>query len=129
MRKYLLLMLFFCSALFTNAQNFEGVAKDIEQGLQQGNLEKINKHFSGNVSVSIANHSSSYSKAQAQMVIKDFFDQHQIKSFKLLHNGNTDNAYFFVGILTTNRGTYRATVYLKRTQSAVSIHDLSLEPQ
>ncbi|HRG91269.1 MAG TPA: DUF4783 domain-containing protein, partial [Chitinophagales bacterium] len=65
------------------AQNFDNIAANI----RSGNASALAANFSGNVEITVKDAGNSYSKSQAEMVLKNFFGSHQPKSFTVAHQG------------------------------------------
>ncbi len=86
---------------------------DIVAALKTGSVEKMAKYFDSMVDVSLPGKSNSFSKGQAELVIKDFFTLNKVKSFELQHSGSNPSSNFIIGTLVTNGGTYRTTVYMR----------------
>jgi len=86
---------------------------DIVAALKTGSVEKMSKYFDSMVDVSLPGKSNSFSKGQAELVIKDFFTLNKVKSFELQHSGSNPSSNFIIGTLVTNGGTYRTTVYMR----------------
>ncbi len=65
------------------------------------------------VEISINEKSHGYSKSQAEMVLRDFFSNKGVKTFKVTHRGNSNDSEYCVGSLTTENGEYRTTIFMK----------------
>ena len=57
--------------------------------------------------------SDNYSKAQAQVIVKDFFSNNGVKGFDLKHKGDSPGGHFCIGTLQTNNGNFRTSVLMK----------------
>lgn len=86
---------------------------DIVAALKTGNVEKMSKYFDNTIDVSVPGKSNSFSKGQAELVIKDFFNLNKVRAFELQHSGSNPSSNFIIGTLTTAGGTYRTTVYMR----------------
>ncbi|WP_164972724.1 DUF4783 domain-containing protein [Lacibacter luteus] len=86
---------------------------DIVAALKTGSVEKMSKHFDNMVDVTLPGKSNSFSKGQAELVIKDFFTLNKVKGFELQHSGSNSSSNFIIGTLVTSGGTYRTTVYMR----------------
>lgn len=86
---------------------------DIVAALKTGNVEKMSKYFDNTIDVTVPGKSNSFSKGQAELVIKDFFNLNKVKNFELQHSGSNPSSNFIIGTLTTAGGTYRTTVYMR----------------
>src|SRR5450631_4189783 len=96
-----LILFFFFSAGVIAADIFD----DIGNALRSGDVEKLGKYFNANVDLTILNQEEVYSKAQAEMMIKQFFAKNTPKSFAIINQGvSKDGARYAIGTLTTAQG-------------------------
>ncbi len=86
---------------------------DIVTALKSGSADKMAKYFDNMVDVSIPGKSNTFSKGQAEMVVKDFFALNKVKNFEVQHSGSNPSSNFIIGTLTTSSGNYRTTVYMR----------------
>lgn len=86
---------------------------DIVTALKSGSADKMARYFDNMVDVSIPGKSNTFSKGQAEMVVKDFFALNKVKNFEVQHSGSNPSSNFIIGTLTTNSGNYRTTVYMR----------------
>ncbi len=95
---------------FTKQNSIDGVIG----ALRQGNSTQLAGFFDDNVELTFPDKSDSYSKAQAQLIIKDFFSNNGVKGFELKHKGDNPNAgHWCIGTLQTNAGSFRTNVFMK----------------
>jgi len=87
--------------------------EDIVSALKTGSVDKMAKYFDHMVDVSVPGKSSTYSKGQAEMVLKDFFALNRVRNFEIQHSGSNPTSNFIIGTLTTASGNYRTTVYMR----------------
>ena len=64
---------------------------EITQTVQSGSSKALGKFLQDNITLSINNTLSDYSKHQAEQVLKDFFRKNPPKEFKLLHQDGPAN--------------------------------------
>ena len=81
--------------------------------LRSGNASQLSAYFDDNVELTLPDKSDSYSKAQAQLIVKDFFGNNGIKGFELKHKGDSPGGHFCIGTLQTNAGNFRTNVFMK----------------
>ena len=81
--------------------------------LRTGNSSQLSTHFDENVELTLPDKSDSYSKAQAQLIVKDFFSNNGVKSFELKHKGDSPSGHFCIGTLKTNAGNFRTNVFMR----------------
>jgi len=81
--------------------------------LKDGKANELGKYLDDNVELTLPTKSNNYSKAQAILVLKDFFDNNEVKSFEVKHKGDQNGGQYCVGTLQTKSGNYRTTVFMK----------------
>ncbi len=107
-----------------------GVFDQIAITLKAGNAKELAKHFDSNVEITILDKEDVYSKAQAELVVKDFFNKYPPTGFELIHQGASDkSAKYGIGSLVTTKGTFRAYVYVKEKGSVFLIQELRFEEE
>lgn len=108
------------------AQGFDNIASAI----RSGDASSLAKYFEGNVEINIKDAQNSYSKSQAEVVLKNFFGSHSPKSFSIAHQGaSPEGSKYFIGNLATNAGTYRTYVYAKQVGGNYVIQEIRFEEQ
>jgi hypothetical protein len=81
--------------------------------LRSGNSSQLSAFFDDNVELTLPDKSDSYSKAQAQLIVKDFFGNNGVRGFELKHKGDSPGGQFCIGTLQTNAGNFRTNVFMK----------------
>lgn len=103
------------------------VVDDIAIAIRSGNAKELSKHFNTNIDLNIPGNEGVYSKAQSELILKDFFTKYPIKSFSILHKGaSKDGARYAIGNLVTQKGTFRTYFYMKKKSDRYYIHEFSL---
>ena len=114
------------SATAIQAQSFDNIA----DAMRKGDAAGLAQYFVGNVEISVKDAQNSYSKSQAEVVLKNFFGSHTPKSFTIAHQGTSpEGSKYFIGNLSTTAGTYRTYVYAKQTGINYMIQDIRFEEQ
>ena len=96
---------------FTHTQ--PGTIDDVIGALRSGDADGLSKYFDDNVELTLPVKSDSYSKAQAQVILKDFFGNNGVKGFELKHKGDSPGGHYCIGTLQTKSGNFRAHVFMK----------------
>ncbi|MGZ8552784.1 MAG: DUF4783 domain-containing protein, partial [Chitinophagaceae bacterium] len=94
---------------FSQTSDIDGVIG----ALRSGNATALARFFDDNVELSLPVKSDSYSKAQAQVILKDFFANNGVKNFELKHKGDSPGGNYCIGTLQTKSGNFRAHVFMK----------------
>jgi hypothetical protein len=81
--------------------------------LKSGSASELSKFFDDNIEITLPVKSDSYSKAQAQVIVNDFFANNGVKGFELKHKGDSPGGHYCIGTLQTRSGNFRAHVFMK----------------
>lgn len=119
MNKIFKILLFTISCLFffdtAKAQNTKSPLEDIVYLLRNNKIEDMTRLFDNFVPVSINNNASNYSRNQAGLVVKDFFDKNPIRDFNVMDSGTPGpNSKSMIATFRSNSGKY--TLYLSIKQ-------------
>jgi hypothetical protein len=86
---------------------------DVINALKTGNAQELSKYIDDNVEISLPDKSDNYSRAQALMVLKDFFNNNSVTGFEVQFKGENGSGQYCIGNLKTRSGVYRTTVFMK----------------
>lgn len=117
MKTFIMKKVFSITLLGLSLLFFSFTAQDSMDGvigaLRTGNSSELSKYFDDNVELTLPDKSDSYSKAQAQLIVRDFFGNNGVKGFELKHKGDSPGGHFCIGTLQTSAGNYRTNVFMK----------------
>lgn len=104
------------------------IVGDITNNLKNGNINKITSYFNKSIELSITGNEDTYSKTQAEMIVKDFFKNNPIKTFTLTQRGtNHSGSEFINGKLETKLGIYKIYMLLKSSGNSILITEMHIE--
>jgi Domain of unknown function (DUF4783) len=86
---------------------------EVVSALKSGNATELARYLDDNVELTLPEKSDSYSKAQAQVIIKDFFSNNGVKGFELKHKGTSPGGNFAIGTLQTSSGNFRTNIFMR----------------
>src|SRR5688572_14729736 len=95
--------------------------------LRSGNANELSRYFDDNVEVTLPVKSDSYSKAQAQLILKDFFANNDVRGFELKHKGDSPGGHYCIGTLQTKSGNFRAHIFMKSKGNKEFIKELRFQ--
>lgn len=122
--KIVLVLALCLTALVARADVFD----DVAAAIKTANAAKVATYFAPNVELRVGDKSGNYSKSQAEVVLKDFFDKNPVRNFKLIHRGSSaQGAQYAIGTYEAAQGVYRVYIYLKNTNGSSVIQELSFE--
>lgn len=101
---------------------------EVVGALRSGNAAELAKYFDDTVELTLPDKSDSYSKAQAQLIVKDFFSNNGVKGFELKHKGTSPGGNFAIGTLQTNAGNFRTTVYTRTRNGKELVKEIRFQP-
>jgi Domain of unknown function (DUF4783) len=128
MKNYLGLILL--SSLFIFSSFSSSVEMNsILTALKAGNANMLSKYFDNRVDLSLPDKSDNYSKTQAEMVMKDFFNNNKVKNFSLKHSGEKNGSTYCVGVLVTRNGNYRTTLFMKQKGDRDFVQEINFQPE
>jgi hypothetical protein len=112
MKKFLLfstIALIFIASAFKPLNGLD----EVIGALRSGNAQELSKYVDEKIEISLPDKSDSYSKSQAVMVLKDFFNNNGVTGFEVQFKGENGESKFCIGKLQTKSGSYRTTVFMK----------------
>ncbi len=100
---------------------------EIINAIRSGKSEAVAKYLDTMVEITIPNKSSSYSKSQAVLVLDEFFQTNTVKSFQVIHKSENEGSQYCIGNLTTEKGVFRTTIYVKQKEGKAVVQELRFE--
>lgn len=121
------LFLFILLSGFTPVQKTD-ISDDIAAAIRTGNAAAISKYFAASVDLKVLDQENIYSKAQAELIIKDFFSKHTLKNFSIAHKSALKNdSQFAIGSLETTSGKFRVNFVMKTVGTVSTITQFRIE--
>ena len=110
------------SSLMAQEADFELLSKIIKNG----NAKDLVKQFSKNVELNINGKEATYSRAQAEAVLKDFFGKGSPEDFTFNHKGASKGGLpYAIGEYTNSLGNYRVWIRLKMEDGRNLVDEMS----
>ncbi|MDR3365432.1 MAG: DUF4783 domain-containing protein [Prevotellaceae bacterium] len=107
----LLLLQSVCTAA-VNPNIVTDIFKEISGELKSGDVDKLTAHFAATVELRILATGKTCSSKQAATLTKEFFSQHKPTNYVMLHIGSKANKHYGIGLLTTDNGRFRVTLFI-----------------
>lgn len=101
---------------FAQAQDEEyPIIQQVEEALKSASSKELSKYLHTKVEIKLNNNRKEYSINQAEIMLKEFFQEHPSESFKFIHSGNSSGGIVYaIGEYQTGNTEYRVVV---RTRS------------
>jgi hypothetical protein len=135
MKHYLkkLLLSVSCLLVFSasQAQGTRTPLEDMVNAIRNDRVGDMTKYFDNFVPLTINNAQSIYSRNQAEVVLKDFFDKNIPKDFQVLDNGSPDYASKFIigNLMAANNIKYNVYILIKLKDGNYVLQDFRLNKE
>jgi len=107
------------------------VYEEVSNAIRSGDSRQIATFFGSTVDLTILAQENVYSKAQAELVIRDFFSKNTPKSFVILHKGSSNEGTLYaIGNMTTIKGgVFRTSFFIRQSDGKNLIQELRFETE
>ncbi|MFH0865852.1 MAG: DUF4783 domain-containing protein [Bacteroidota bacterium] len=106
------------------------IITDIAGAIKNGNSADVAKYFNTTIDLTVPDNEGTYSKTQAELILKDFFSKNPPSAFTVNHNGSSnDGSLYAIGTYTADSGSYRTYFLLKKSGSGYLIQKLEFESE
>jgi hypothetical protein len=117
------------STLNAAAQDQVKIPSGISIAIKAGNAAELSKYMNSTIELILLDKEDFYKKNVAETILKDFFNQYNIKDFTILHQGQgtKSDAEYAIGNLKTERGDFRVYFLLKKVNQELLIHQIRID--
>ena len=121
-RFFLPLVFFLVSA---GAFGQSDIINQVKEAIKAGSAKELARFLNSTVDVTLEGNVQSYSKAQAEFVLRDFFKQHAPSEVNVIHQGSSKGGQPFA-ILQYKSGadTYRLFMKIKSVGNSQFVDDI-----
>ncbi len=122
---FLIACLFGWNALWAQSD----ITPAVSAALKKGDAGALVTHFMPQLELTLAGKDGLVEKAQAQQMLAGFFNENPPQSFTIKHQGTSKlDDQFRIGELTTAKGIFRVTFFMKKNNNILQIKQLKIEP-
>ncbi len=98
----------------------------MKNALKTGNAKEVIKFFNTSVDMNVEGNVDTYSKAQAEFVLRDFFKKHPPTDFNIVHTGSSKGGLqFAIGRYTSSSDSYNVLLRVKEVEGVNLIHEIN----
>ncbi len=101
---------------------------EVAIAIRSGDVSQLSGYLDNRVDISLPDKSDTYSKSQAEMIIRDFFTTNRVQTFQVKHKGENAGSEFCIGILKTSTGDFRTTLFMKLKGDRQMLQELRFQP-
>ena len=129
MRFQKLLALLFSMFILPNISMAQTDLNDaITNAIKSGNIKEISKYFDSSISLKILDVEDIYSKAQAEIILKDFLVKNPVKNYSSKHSGTSKNgSQYIIGQMNAGNKNFRTYYFIKKSAEKTLIQELKIE--
>lgn len=99
----------------------------IQSAIEKGDVSQLAQLIDNTLILTLNNNQSIYSRAQAEMILRDFFNKNKPGGFLLKESGNSNGSYFGIGQLSAGSKSYRTYFLLRNKGRQVILQELRIE--
>jgi hypothetical protein len=104
----------------------QDVFAPIKDAIKTGNAKEVIKFFNGSVDMNLDGQASTYSKAQAEFVLRDFFKKYPASDFRIRHSGASKGGLqFAIGEYVSTADNFDVLIRVKEVAGAYLIHEIN----
>lgn len=98
-------------------------AKDAIKG---SNATALVKTFAQSVDINLEGNINTYSKAQSEFVLKEFFKKHPVNDFSIVHTGSSKGGLqFAIGRYLSANESYNVLMRVRQVGETYLVHEIS----
>ncbi len=110
------------------AHELPGLIENITAAIKTGNSKELAKYFAPTVEIILPGSEGAFSKAQAEMIMKDFFARAATISFTVNQKGNSaGGAQFIIGTYKNKNEILNVYILLKPVSNQLMIQQMHFE--
>ena len=106
----------------------DAVKDKVVLAMKTGNSKELAMYFIPNIDLTVKESSDVYSKAQAEQILRKFFNENPPVDMVIEHSGVSKfGDQYFIGILRTRNAYFRVTFFLKKSEAEHQVKQLRIE--
>lgn len=103
---------------------------DVLAAMKTSNAKAVSTYFNTNIELTVPGSEGVYSKQQAEIILRSFFNQFPPTNITIQHKGSSgQSAQYVIAIYESAKSKYRAYIFMKDSGSGFKIHELRLEKE
>lgn len=124
LNRLLFLVVFFVAGFVGKAQ--EDIIHSVEAAMKLGSSKELSRFLNQTVEINLDGEISSYSKMQAEYVLRDFFKKNPPETFQIIHNGTSKGGLkYAIGKYSCKRGDFRVWMRVKEFGGKLLVYEMN----
>jgi len=122
-KKVFLIAILFSIGIHAQAQTVFSPMKD---AVKAGDASELAKYMNTSIDLNLEGEVNTYSKAQAEFVLRDFFKKHTPSDFSIVHTGSSKGGLqFAIGKYQSGADNYNVLMRVREIGKIFLIHEMS----
>lgn len=98
----------------------------MKDAVKAGNAKELVKYFNTSIVLNLEGEVATYSKAQAEFVLRDFFKKHAATDFTIVHSGSSKGGLqFAIGKFQSGADSFNVLMRMREVENVYLIHEMS----
>jgi len=104
----------------------QAIFAPMKDAVKAGNAKELVKHLNTSVDLNLEGEVNTYSRAQAEFVLRDFFKKHAPTAFNIVHTGSSKGGLqFAIGKYQSGTDNYDVLMRVREVEKDFLIHEMS----
>src|SRR6185369_5074351 len=104
----------------------QNIFAPMKDAVKAGNAKDLVKYLNNSIDLNLEGEVSTYSKAQAEFVLRDFFKKHAPTDFSIVHTGSSKaGLQFAIGKYQSGTDSYDVLMRVREVDKNYLIHEMS----
>ena len=96
----------------------DNVIDNVKTAMRSGSSKELSQYFGSIVELNFDGEKSSYSKSQAEFLLKDFFKKNPPLDFEYIHQGSSKQGFrYVIGKYTIEGSSFRVYILFKKNEN------------
>jgi len=130
MNKTLPVIFIMIMAIAVYGQDPGPVINKISDYIKNGDAKGLATYFNSTLDLEVEDTDGSFSKTQAEIILRDFFKKNKAISFSVNHKGSSnEGSHYMIGSYKTNTADFRVYILLKKNDQKLMIYQVQFEEE
>jgi hypothetical protein len=108
----------------------QDISGAVASAIKSGDAKTLALYFNSSVDLTVPGSDGTYSKSQAEMIVKNFFSLNKPVSFSINQNGNSsEGSHYSIGTLVSAKAKFRTYFLVKKIGGKQVITQLQFEQE
>ncbi len=110
----------------THVQAQMEIFNPMKDAIKANDATALVKSFAQSLDLNLEGNISTYSRAQSEFVLKDFFKKHPVNDFSIVHTGSSKGGLqFAIGRYTSGSDSYNVLIRVRQVGEEYLVHEIS----